>query len=101
MKIFFIVLCLSFLTTSTGIAGEKKPATHKKPKPSLAEKLACVKDSDCGCGVDKSKQNCAYGNKKYIDETKQCPDFCTGFDGASSLRCVAKKCALMHSSSSE
>jgi hypothetical protein len=54
--------------------------------------LYCNKDSDCACGKDISTGECAYGNKKYIDEKKQCPDFCGGIAGNLEIKCADNKC---------
>ncbi|MFA6072606.1 MAG: DUF333 domain-containing protein [Candidatus Woesearchaeota archaeon] len=52
----------------------------------------CVVDSDCSCGTSMDSGNCAVGNKKYIDESKQCPDFCSGFTGNIETKCIDNKC---------
>lgn len=58
----------------------------------VASKLYCRKDADCACGVKKSTQECFYGNKEYVDESFQCPDFCSGFGGNLLIRCIKNKC---------
>jgi len=60
--------------------------------PSLVNKLYCEKDEDCACGVDKETGQCAIGNKKYIDITRQCPDFCTGIGGYLKIVCKNNTC---------
>jgi hypothetical protein len=55
--------------------------------------LYCEKDSDCACGTDRKSGECAYGNRDYIDEKKQCPDFCSGIAGNLEIRCVDNKCS--------
>ena len=52
----------------------------------------CEKDTDCACGVHKNTGNCFYGNKNYVDTSKQCPDFCAGIGGHLSIICENNKC---------
>ncbi len=55
-------------------------------------KKFCQSDSDCVCGIDKETGECAFGNKEFIDTSKQCPDFCTGIHGGFRIRCVYNLC---------
>lgn len=59
--------------------------------PEISEKY-CTKDDDCGCGIHKTREECFYGNKKYVDMTKNCPDFCSGLSGNLELRCINFEC---------
>lgn len=52
----------------------------------------CNEDDDCGCGIHKTREECFYGNKKYVDLTKNCPDFCSGIAGNLELRCIDFEC---------
>jgi len=52
----------------------------------------CAQDADCACGVSKATGDCFYGNKLYVDTTRQCPDFCTGIAGNLILKCVDNEC---------
>lgn len=54
--------------------------------------LACNSDTDCACGTNEVTNQCAVGNKGYIDTSRQCPDFCGGFDNKSTTRCVSSLC---------
>ena len=63
--------------------------------PSELQKMACNSDEDCACGVDKQTGKCAYGNKIFIDTSKQCPDFCTGIGGNLRIKCVNNVCMLV------
>ena len=63
--------------------------------PSELQKMACNSDEDCACGVDKQTGKCAYGNKIFIDTSKQCPDFCTGIAGNLRIKCVNNVCMLV------
>lgn len=55
-------------------------------------KKFCRYNSDCACGVDKETGECAYGNKKFIDTSRQCQDFCTGIHGRFRIKCVDNLC---------
>ncbi len=55
-------------------------------------KLSCQTDRDCTCGVDKETGQCAFGNKNFIDTSRQCPDFCTGFGGQLNIKCLNNFC---------
>ncbi|GIW67061.1 MAG: hypothetical protein KatS3mg096_560 [Candidatus Parcubacteria bacterium] len=59
---------------------------------SEVSKLFCQSDADCACGVDKETKKCAFGNKNFIDTSKQCPDFCSGIAGQFIIKCVNNIC---------
>ncbi|MEM5813190.1 MAG: hypothetical protein QXU71_02425 [Candidatus Aenigmatarchaeota archaeon] len=63
--------------------------------PKEAAKMYCQTDEDCACGVDKETGKCAIGNKRYIDTSRQCPDFCTGIAGHLGIKCVNNICMAM------
>jgi len=52
----------------------------------------CIKDEDCSCGVHITTRNCFYGNKRYVDPSQQCPDFCTGIAGHLTIKCIKNEC---------
>ncbi|MFH0885338.1 MAG: DUF333 domain-containing protein [Candidatus Micrarchaeota archaeon] len=52
----------------------------------------CEMDSDCGCGVHVSTRDCFYGQKEYVDETQQCPDFCNGIAAHLEIKCMQNQC---------
>lgn len=52
----------------------------------------CKTDSDCACGIHIRTKECFFGNEKYVDESKQCPDFCSGFTGQKRIKCVENQC---------
>lgn len=52
----------------------------------------CEQDEDCACGIHKETKDCFYGNIEYVDESVQCPDFCTGFGGNLAVRCIDSRC---------
>jgi len=54
----------------------------------------CTSDAECACGKDQTG-SCAIGNRKYIDEKEQCPDFCTGIANNLAVRCVNNSCIQM------
>lgn len=56
------------------------------------EQKSCNNDSDCACGVNIKTRNCFLGNKKYVDTTKQCPDFCGGIAGNLITKCINNLC---------
>ena len=53
---------------------------------------SCYSDSDCNCGINLKTKDCFFGNKKYVDTTKQCPDFCTGIAGNLAVKCLNNLC---------
>ncbi|MCI0503136.1 DUF333 domain-containing protein [Candidatus Micrarchaeota archaeon] len=52
----------------------------------------CQADSDCACGVHVSTRDCFLGQKEFVDETEQCPDFCTGIAAHLETKCVSNRC---------
>jgi len=52
----------------------------------------CNSDSDCACGVHVKTGKCFYGNKNFVDPSKQCPDFCTGIAGNLEIKCIENAC---------
>jgi len=55
--------------------------------------VECSVDEDCACGTDMRTNQCARGPKSNINESRQCPDFCTGIAGNIITRCVDGKCS--------
>jgi hypothetical protein len=65
---------------------------QKPPIPVISEK-SCQIDADCSCGRHKDTKQCFFGNTKYIDPALEpCPDFCGGFDGKMTSKCVSGEC---------
>ncbi len=60
--------------------------------PSEVSRFFCQTDDDCACGVDKETGKCAFGNKNFIDTSRECPDFCTGIAGNIRIKCVNNLC---------
>lgn len=54
---------------------------------------SCTVDSDCACGVHIHTGECFYGNKKYVNELKQCPDFCNGIAANLKIICDRGQCS--------
>ena len=64
---------------------------QEQPEQTVSEK-SCQKDDDCACGRHKKTRECFFGNAKYVDTSKQCPDFCSGIDGRMKVRCINNEC---------
>lgn len=52
----------------------------------------CISVNDCSCGVSTETGECFYGNNEFVDESSQCPDFCTGIDGRIEIICENNEC---------
>jgi len=52
----------------------------------------CNNDVDCACGTNIETGKCFYGNIRYVDISKQCPDFCTGIAGNLKIKCINNEC---------
>ncbi|HEY1959863.1 MAG TPA: protein kinase [Polyangiaceae bacterium] len=59
---------------------------------SSAPTRECSADADCACGVSKASGMCAVGPVTRIDTSRQCPDYCLGFDGNLTTACRAGRC---------
>ncbi len=71
--------------------------TEEKPNDFLENPSFCNVDADCTCGgIDAKTDNCFVGNKlyasKYVDFSRDCPDFCTGIAAHLETRCVSNEC---------
>lgn len=53
---------------------------------------SCITDEECACGTHINTGQCFYGNKLYVNAEKQCPDFCSGFAGNLTMRCLNREC---------
>jgi len=71
------------------------PTTTTILEPAGNIEKYCSSDGDCACGVRKATGECFYGNKDYVDTTRQCPDFCTGIAGQFTITCVNNYCKQM------
>ena len=107
-KIVFLAFFLVLIVGCTSIIIRKSPTeigTEKESPPLEPEIIAenqksCATDTDCACGKNKLTEECFYGNKNYVDVSKQCPDFCTGIAGFFEIKCVEKECRQMKRESS-
>ncbi len=74
------------------------PPQPTDKQPSMLENpLLCNTDADCTCGgIDTQTNDCFVGNKlyssKYVDLSRDCPDFCTGIAGHLETKCVDNVC---------
>ncbi|MEM1577560.1 MAG: hypothetical protein QXM27_00885 [Candidatus Pacearchaeota archaeon] len=84
----FILLLFLFLSLSVFLLYGCKEKME-------VDKFYCKDDSDCACGIDKETGECAFGNKEYIDTSKQCPDFCTGIGGNLGVKCINNSCKIV------
>ena len=57
----------------------------------------CSNDKDCGCGTHTETGKCFYGNVKYVNTSKQCPDFCGGISGKLEIKCINNECKQISS----
>lgn len=92
MKTFYGSVFLSILILS-GFLYAQAPEEELFSGAIIPDRLYCERDEDCACGVD-SSGNCAFGNKAFIDTSRQCPDFCTGIHGRFRLRCINNRCEI-------
>ena len=92
MKTFVFIFLFLFLIFISGCAYIPEPV-QEAPK-------ACTIDDDCICGgIDTATDNCFVGNKKYaekyVDFSRDCPDFCTGIAAHLETRCVENECKIV------
>jgi hypothetical protein len=52
----------------------------------------CGSDQDCACGVSVNTGDCFFGNKNFVDTTRQCPDFCNGIAANLAIVCSNSTC---------
>ncbi|MBU4351413.1 hypothetical protein KKF47_01945 [Patescibacteria group bacterium] len=71
---------------------ENKPIPASPPLTQTNDERDCETDLDCACGYRKGGQECFYGNRDYVDTSRQCPDYCGGITGRLRLRCVDNTC---------
>lgn len=68
-----------------------------QPVNMLEDASYCNVDADCTCGgIDTQTSDCFVGNKlyasKYVDFSRDCPDFCTGIAAHLETKCVSHIC---------
>jgi len=91
-KIIFLFFVLVLLLISGCMY---VPPDVREDSPSF-----CNSDDDCLCGgIDTNTDNCFVGNKdyaaKFVDFSRNCPDFCTGIAGHLETRCVENECKIV------
>jgi hypothetical protein len=99
MKKISVIISLVFVIFMTGGCA-KQEESQKNPPPQnpnqsneINSEKSCLNDTDCSCGRHKDTKQCFYGNIKYIDPSSNpCPDFCDGFDGKSTSKCISGEC---------
>ncbi len=77
---------------------ETETSCPKDCKSTAIDRKYCAADSDCACGRSVDSSQCLYGNKKYVDPSKKCPEYCNGTAGEFPLTCVANQCFMKVSS---
>ncbi len=94
-KYFFLL----FLVACAVVPPQQPPEQPPKPvQPNMLEVASyCNSDADCTCGgIDTKTDDCFVGNKlyasKYVDFSRDCPDFCTGIAAHLETRCVSNEC---------
>lgn len=92
-NIYYSVLLILLLLLPWTLEAEGPYRDNTLSETEISDKLFCETDEDCACGVDETGR-CAFGNKKHIDTSIQCPDFCTGIHGKLRLRCIEKRCEM-------
>ncbi len=92
-KLYLVVFIVSLIFISS-CSRNIFDGVDKECKGSICiiDKLSCNKDLDCSCGRDTETNDCAYGNKKYINKSEQCPDFCNGITNNLEVKCIDNKC---------
>ncbi len=104
MKYISIIMIIIALISLVGCSTEQKLTDKDDTKIDSDAQLlidSCTSDSDCICGgIDKNTDRCFMGNKdyydKYVDKSKDCPDFCTGIEGNLVMKCIDGKCIQMY-----
>jgi hypothetical protein len=75
----FLLVAIAYLVS----LGSGPPASNEK---------YCGFDDDCACGVHVKTGECFYGNRNFVDASKQCPDFCNGIAANLEIKCVENEC---------
>ncbi|MBW2971783.1 eight-cysteine-cluster domain-containing protein [Candidatus Woesearchaeota archaeon] len=100
-KGLFIISIAVFLLLIIGCAPSGAPGRVTTPAPRELESMdSCTVNDDCVCGgVDTYSGRCFLGNTdyqaKYVDTSKDCPDFCTGIAGNLVVKCIDSRCIQM------
>jgi hypothetical protein len=81
-KIEFFLLVLAVVSLAAIYFNSNEPLSDKY----------CASDSDCACGVNIKTGDCFFGNKNFVNVSRQCPDFCNGIAANIEIRCVNSTC---------
>ncbi len=98
MKSVSFFIFLLFLAACTVVPPKPIEPTQAPSGDKFLENAAfCNVDADCTCGgIDKKTNNCFVGNKlyasKFVDMSRDCPDFCTGIAAHLETKCVNNEC---------
>ncbi|MFH0860899.1 MAG: hypothetical protein V1921_06825 [Candidatus Altiarchaeota archaeon] len=84
--------CIGQTTTTTTVTSTTTLATTTVQSLPMENETSCSNDIDCACGVHTDTGRCFYGNSRYVDVTRQCPDFCSGYAGNLRIKCVEGEC---------
>ena len=96
MKTRLIIIFLIILALTLGCAKPDTAPEEQVPGIDSNDKAFCSSDDDCICGGIDTDGSCFMGNKgyydKFVDRSRDCPDFCEGIAGNLVIRCVDNKC---------
>ncbi len=89
---FFLLFLIACAVVPPQEIPKEKPESEFLKNPSF-----CNVDADCTCGgIDTNTDDCFVGNKlyssKYVDLSRDCPDFCTGIAAHLETRCMENVC---------
>jgi hypothetical protein len=81
-------------SNSSGTGVSNANAASGLNQSSNTDVLSCTTDTDCSCGKLSSNNQCSVANKTNItaNSAGACTDFCTGFTGNLTTKCVSNKC---------
>lgn len=82
--------CSQYFGEGVDKAFECESRCDGKPEPPTES--YCVEYADCACGVHINTGECFSGNKRYVNTSEQCPDYCGGIAGNLRTRCVNNEC---------
>jgi hypothetical protein len=60
----------------------------------IEEKRYCKTDFDCVCGMDKLGK-CDFGNKDYVQQSRDCREFCQNLSKDAELKCISGRCTFV------
>ena len=104
MRIFIIIITFSLVVPM--MSGCTRFSNHQETEMipieasreeinSTESEVGCEEDTDCACGTHKETDLCFVGNLDFVDQTKTCPDFCTGIGGGTKVACAENTCQFI------